>query len=561
MSALALQKLEGKYEILEKLREGGMGALYKVRHRLLDEIRVIKLMRQQLGDDAEAKARFEREARLAIKLRHPNIAQIYDFTIDDDGTALIVMEFIDGLTLQEVLVFHGPPPLGFALEIAQQSLRALGYLHQRGFVHRDISPDNLMLTTDSDGKPLVKLIDLGIAKILGGGQENHLTQAGAFLGKIRYAAPEQFDVLGAATADARGDLYSFGIVLYELLTARFPIQGRDTKSLIAAHMFRPPLPFAESDPQGRVPDSLREAVLRSLASNPSERFASAVEMSAALEPLRAPNDVDPKDLPRLLTRPFVRIQEGLPAKPGSTQDRLNESFGLVRTPAPERWLQAGRKREKRSTDALAKAAANVQGHLDRGELTAAARLLEKAVAAHGERAPLPELKARLEALAQASAAEAGPTVLWAPETQRLPAAGAAAEVRGAAPVPQRPASWKLWASVAAGILLLTAVAIIVLRRPPMPAPGAPAMLILDAVPWGEVVRVADANGKPQAVGSQRYTPLVLSLLPGHYTVTLRNPRSRQPVSLDADLVAGTEVRRVAELGAISEDEFFRRMGW
>src|ERR1700681_1849362 len=524
MSALALQKLEGKYEILEKLREGGMGALYKVRHRLLDEIRVIKLMRQQLGDDPEAKARFEREARLAIKLRHPNIAQLYDFTIDDDGTAFIVMEFIDGLTLQEVLVFHGPPPLGFALEVAQQSLKAIGYLHLRGFIHRDISPDNLMLTTDADGRPLVKLIDLGIAKILGGGQETLQTQAGAFLGKVRYAAPEQFGSQGAATADARGDLYSFGVVLYELLTARFPIQGRDPGSLIAAHMFRPPLPFAETDPQGHVPEALREAVLRALAKKPAERFASAAEMSDVLEPLRAPNDLDPKDLPRLLTRPFVRIQEVLPAKPGSTQDRLNESFGLVRTPAPERWLQAvptpapdprlsreeqvswhlesarrlaaaedfegalselghaaelapgnaevqalflelktaqaWRRREKRSTGALAKAADNIRGHLDRDELAAAARLLEKAVAAHGERAPLPELKARLEALqAQTSAAEAGPTELWAPETQRLPAGGAAAE-----PVPQRPANWKVLASLAVGVLLLLGVAFFLLRR-------------------------------------------------------------------------------------------------
>jgi len=679
MSALALQRIEGKYEILEKLREGGMGALYKVRHRLLDEIRVIKLMRQQLVDDPELKARFLREAKLAIKLRHPNIAQLYDFTVDDDGTAFIVMEFIDGLTLQDVLAFHGPPPLGFALEIAQQSLKALGYLHLRGLVHRDISPDNLMLTTDSDGDPLIKLIDLGIAKVLVGGQETLKTQTGTFLGKVRYAAPEQFESQAAATADARGDLYSFGIVLYELLTGRFPIQGHDPGSLIAAHMFRPPLPFAESDAKGHVPEALREIVLQALAKKPDDRFDTAAAMSGALDPLRAPDDIDLADLTRLLTRPFVRMQGASSVAPGSTQDRLDESFDpMDLTPAPERLLQAvptpapalsreeqvsrhlesarrlaaaedfeaalselgsaaelapenaevqalcgevktalsWQKQEKKRAESLAKAAAAVQRHLDRGDLMGAGQLLEKAMASHGERAPLPELKARLETLlAQAAAAEAGATVRWAQETQRLPAKGAEAETRpetdpfttrqGApsprveepatalirpapapvpaaelpaapSPPPARPgrAGWKLPVAVAAGVLLLVAVVLLLRGRheetalpaasTPGPTPAstsAAGTLILDALPWAEVVAVVDADGKPQALGSQKHTPLVLSLPPGHYRISFRNPGSRRPVSLDADLAAGAEVRKVAEMRNLSEDEFFRRMGW
>jgi serine/threonine protein kinase len=112
VSAIPLRRLEGKYEILEKLREGGMGAIYKVRHRLLDEVCVIKVMRPQLVEDEELRARFLREARLAIKLRHANIAQLYDFTIDEDGTAFIVMEFISGMTFEDVLAHGGPPPLG-----------------------------------------------------------------------------------------------------------------------------------------------------------------------------------------------------------------------------------------------------------------------------------------------------------------------------------------------------------------------------------------------------------------------------------------------------------------
>ncbi len=338
MSAIPLRRIEGKYEILEKLREGGMGAIYKVRHRLLDEIRVIKLMRQQLVEDPELKARFLREARLAIKLRHPNIAQLYDFTVDDDGTAFIVMEYIDGLTLEDVLSFHGPPPLGFTLEIAQQALRALGYLHLRGFVHRDISPDNLMLTEDTEGQPLIKLIDLGIAKTLNAAAgESQLTQSGTFLGKLRYAPPEQFGADGASV-DARADLYSFGVVFYELLTARFPINGRDPSSLIAGHLFRPPLDFAETDPTGRVPDGLRKVVLKMLEKKPEDRFAGAQELSRVLTGFRTPSDVDEKDLRKLLTPPFVRAETSASTfhdlPPGSTQGRLDQNFDLASTPSP-----------------------------------------------------------------------------------------------------------------------------------------------------------------------------------------------------------------------------------
>jgi serine/threonine protein kinase len=319
-----------------------MGAIYKVRHRLLDEIRVIKLMRQQFVEDEELKARFLREARLAIKLRHPNIAQLYDFTIDDDGIAFIVMEFIDGMTLEDVLASHGPPPLDLALEIAQQSLKALGYLHMKGFVHRDISPDNIMLTEDmEEGHPLIKLIDLGIAKTLevaGESRVGQLTQAGTFLGKLRYASPEQFGADGATMVDARGDLYSFGIVLYELLTARFPIQGRDSSSMIAGHLFRPPLAFDETDPSGRVPADLRSIVLRTLAKSPADRFANAADLSRALAVFRSPIDIPRESLRAFLARPSVQVDLAALSDSGSTQGRLDRHFELSATPSPGRLL-------------------------------------------------------------------------------------------------------------------------------------------------------------------------------------------------------------------------------
>jgi eukaryotic-like serine/threonine-protein kinase len=346
VAAIPNRRIEGKYEILQKIREGGMGAIYKVRHRLLDEVRVIKMMRPQLDADAEFKARFIREARVAIKLRHPNVAHLYDFTMGDDDVAFIVMEFIDGRTLEELLKAVGPPPLGLAIEIALQSLRALGYLHGKGFIHRDISPDNLMLTEDADGNPQIKLIDLGIAKVVGG-PDAHLTKTGTFLGKLRYASPEQFSAAGVPSADARGDLYSFGVVLYELLTGVHPILGSDPSSIIAGHLFRPPLPFDQTDRDGRLPPALRAAVMRALAKNPDERFATARELAQELAACRQPGDLLQGDWRQVLEQSVATLRSTAAetaageaaARPSSTQLRLDEHFGPTTTPTPSLLME------------------------------------------------------------------------------------------------------------------------------------------------------------------------------------------------------------------------------
>jgi len=337
MSALLQGQLEGKYEILEKIKEGGMGAVYKVRHRFLDEIRVIKVIRSTLEPSQEISDRFLREARMAIRLRHPSIAVLHDFAVDDDGKAFIVMEHIDGLTLEDVLRTSGPPPLGLALEIASQALRALGYLHRHGFVHRDVAPDNLMLTRGVDGEPLVKLIDLGIAKVLAG--EGAATSTGIFLGKPRYASPEQFR---AQEIDHRSDLYSFGVVFYELLTGRCPVDGNDPASYMAGHLFRPPFDFAASDPHGTLPAALRRIVLRALAKAPEERFASAADCARELAPLQDRFPVQDGELEAAL-RPSLEKTALWSAPPpaGSSQVLLDRQFLAGTTPPPAARVDGG----------------------------------------------------------------------------------------------------------------------------------------------------------------------------------------------------------------------------
>ncbi len=327
--ALLNEQIDGKYEILGAMREGGMGTLYKVRHRLLDEIRVVKVIRSPadtVGEDAD---RFLHEARAANRLRHPNVAILHDFAIADDGQAFIVMEHIDGWNLLEVLSGYGPPPIALTVEIARQSLKALGYLHRHKIVHRDVSPDNLMLSRDVDGHPLIKLIDLGIAKALEG--KGELTTTGVFLGKPRYGSPERFSGAGW---DERSDLYSFGVVLYELLTGRVPIAGSDPASLMAGHLFRPPLDFAETDPTGRVPPELRALVLQALAKKPEERIASAEAFVWELTLLQDRFPLTHEDLDGVwsVLLPLGTGRAPVAVRPGSTQDRLDAEFALARTP-------------------------------------------------------------------------------------------------------------------------------------------------------------------------------------------------------------------------------------
>lgn len=321
--------LEGKYEILDKIAEGGIGSIYKVRHKLLEEIRVIKVLRSQVADRDDLHQRLLQEAKTAIRLEHPSIARLFDLTLADDGTAYIVMEFIDGVSLDSLLAANGPPSVELTLEIAKQSLHALGYLHESGFIHRDISPDNLMLTRDSSDRVRVKLIDLGIAKDLA--QETGVTAVGTFLGKVKYCAPELFKEAGAKQLDQRSDNYSLAVTLYELLTGRHPFTGETFEELAAGHLFHPPTAFDESDPDGRVPEALREIILRALAKNPDDRPSNAAEFAKALEPFEIDEDQLAVELEQTIGATTRFLSKFERYSSGSTQDHLNEQFLLEKT--------------------------------------------------------------------------------------------------------------------------------------------------------------------------------------------------------------------------------------
>src|SRR5512141_467416 len=266
--------LEGKYEVIAKIREGGMGAIYKVRHRLLNELRVIKVMRPEVAQSADQRKVFLREAQTATRLRHPNSVAFYDFFVDEEDTAYMVMEYIEGVNLRDMIRGCGAFPIPLAIDLSRQCLSAFDYLHKRGIVHRDVSPDNVMMTREEDGTLRAKLIDLGIAKIAQAKEE--LTAADEFIGKLRYSSPEQLTKSASSSQiDGRSDLFSMGVVIYEILTGVCPYGGESLHEIIANRIENPPLSFDVSDPKGRLPLALRNAVLKALTRSPVDRYQTA----------------------------------------------------------------------------------------------------------------------------------------------------------------------------------------------------------------------------------------------------------------------------------------------
>jgi serine/threonine-protein kinase len=258
----------GDYEILNELGAGGMGKVYRVRNVIFDRIEAMKVLLPDLAGRQELADRFLREVKLMASLNHPNIAALRTAFIAENQLVMI-MEFVEGTNLAQ-RVELGPIPVTDAVNYIGQALSALSYAHQHGVIHRDIKPSNMMLTPQG----AVKLMDFGIARA---DSEKKLTMSGTTLGSIGYMSPEQ--VKGEPT-DARSDLYSTGISLYEMVTGRRPFQEASDYNIMAAHVREKPKPPLELQPG--LPVVLNEIILMSIAKDPAQRFQSAEAMRNAL---------------------------------------------------------------------------------------------------------------------------------------------------------------------------------------------------------------------------------------------------------------------------------------
>ncbi len=273
------RKTLGKYEIVERLGRGGMAEVYRGYHPALDRFVAIKLLHSFLADDPEFKSRFEKEAQNVAKLKHPNIVQVYDFEYDEGNESYyMVMELIEGPTLKERLfelsTSHELFPLDESLRIVQAAGSALAYAHRQSMIHRDVKPANLML--DSDGR--VVLTDFGIAKIVTGVQ---FTASGGMVGTPAYMAPEQG--LGEA-GDERSDIYSLGVILYQLCVGQLPFEADTPLATILKHLNEPvPRPRNRAP---ELPETIEKVILKAMAKEPDDRFSTAREMVDQLQAIR-----------------------------------------------------------------------------------------------------------------------------------------------------------------------------------------------------------------------------------------------------------------------------------
>jgi serine/threonine-protein kinase len=272
--------LGGKYKVLRLLGEGGMGAVYEGEQQLGTTKRkvAIKTLHPHLSRDAKIKARFEREVGTVAELEHPNTIQVYDFGTTPDGILYIVMEFLSGKSLADLLEKEGAMMPERVAQIMKQICGSLEEAHGRGIVHRDLKPDNVVLVDRAGQKDFVKVLDFGIAKRANEEDKNEqkLTQQGMVLGTPPYMSPEQFT---GRPIDARSDIYSLGVMAYEMLTGRLPFVADTPWEWATRHMTAAPIPM-EAAPEGmRAAPTMRAAVQRALAKSPLERFQTVKEFN------------------------------------------------------------------------------------------------------------------------------------------------------------------------------------------------------------------------------------------------------------------------------------------
>jgi len=282
--SLVGQKLAGKYLIEELIKSGGMGSVYRGKHVLMDKTVAIKVLRPSLASDDVVVARFSREAKAASRISHPHAVSVTDFGESENGVVFLVMEYLDGQTLKDLIRREGAMPLARVVEIVRQVSGALDAAHQQGVVHRDLKSDNIMLS-QTDGGDWAKVLDFGIAKIqeLEGVRDHDITAPNLVIGTPQYMSPEQCSQTGPI--DARSDVYSLGVILYEMLAGRVPFTG-ESPTVIMMKQVQDPPPSILAARQG-LPKAIGELVERALAKQPGDRFQTAGALSEALTKVAA----------------------------------------------------------------------------------------------------------------------------------------------------------------------------------------------------------------------------------------------------------------------------------
>ena len=470
--------IDGKYRILARLGVGGMGEVFKVLHIHLNAIRVIKLMRATIASDPGAHERFVREARLATKIHHPNVAALHDFSTLDDGSRYMVWEYIEGINLHELIETRGPLSPRYAAALAADALLGLDAIHRAGIVHRDVSPENIMIARDDDGEEHVKIIDLGIAKQWGD-EGDGKTKTGMFVGKWKYCSPEHLGMLDPGERiDGRADIYSFGIVLYEMLTGVPPFQADTPHQYLVLHSSERPRALRDVNPAVTASPDLEALLFRALEKDRAKRFATARDFARALQEILPTLDETPGAPPPLPVATEVTAEPTKLAAPTLKTLDVDPMAATLKT-------------------------------IDMAGVVAAAPAAEataEGAVATRSRVPLFIAAAIVVALI------AGSVAMWRTVGGRV----------SSPPAPRAAALKPVLHSSAAAV----------------PTPSG--RVAINAFPWAEVTSIKNvASGKLESI-QPTVTPAPVDLAPGKYEITLSNPSFGTPVTKVVDVRAGQD---------------------
>lgn len=288
---MTAQVLADKYEILDVLGTGGMGVVYKARHLLMKRIVAIKMLHESLTANEVMRKRFEQEAQAISALNHPNILTVYDFGVTEDNKPYLVVEFLEGTSLEEVLNEEGALDSSRVMHIFKQATSGLAQAHEKGIIHRDLKPGNIMLINVGDQKDFVKIVDFGIAKLVQESTEQNigLTATGEVFGSPLYMSPEQ---CRGRKLDNRSDIYSLGCVMYHALCGKRPFSAQDLPECLYKQVHETPPKFSEVAPELNIPEGLEKVVNKAMAKEPDDRFNNMTDFRQAIETVEAGQPLD-----------------------------------------------------------------------------------------------------------------------------------------------------------------------------------------------------------------------------------------------------------------------------
>jgi eukaryotic-like serine/threonine-protein kinase len=277
------QRVAGQFEIVDRIGAGGMGAVYRALQPEMNRHVAIKILHPKYVSRKDLVARFRREARAMSQLSHPNTARVFLYGQLDDQSCYFVMEYLEGRNLAQVVRAEGPMEAHRALEVMVQVCGALEEAHRAGIIHRDLKPENIFLTNQGGIEDYPKVLDFGLAKVTEKQMRPGsliLTGEGMVFGTPEFMSPEQAQ---GKPLDTRSDIYSLGVVLYELLTGKLPFDAKQPLEFIHLHVSKPPIPLHQRAPDRTFMPGLEEVVMRALAKSPQDRYSSAVAFAEALK--------------------------------------------------------------------------------------------------------------------------------------------------------------------------------------------------------------------------------------------------------------------------------------